>query len=112
MKGKFLLVLLILVFALAANVYGQTSPLVGHWEYWGGDYIYFFWDSSEIAFLSNGVVLNRDDDESGRWSVIGSGRLRVVDDYGDTYNFTFEIIDSMLTIIDEDGDVGRWKRLR
>jgi frataxin-like iron-binding protein CyaY len=95
-------VVLVLVVVVAASS-NKDNPLVGQWEYWSGDVVWFFGKSSSIVFLSDGTVIERDGGDSGKWTVIGGERLKVNED-DDVFDFTYRIQDNMLTIVDSDGD--------
>jgi hypothetical protein len=103
-------VLAIMALVLPLCVYAQSNTLVGKWEFWSGDDIYFFWQSDNIEFRSDGMVYNYDDDESGKYTAIGGERLRVWSD-DVTYDFVYNIKENnMLTITDEDDDTAIFRR--
>ena len=97
----FVVVVLVVVVVIASSK--KDNPLVGQWEYWSGDVVWFFGKSSSIVFLSDGTVLNRDGGVSGKWIAVGGERLKVNED-DDVFDFTYKIQDNMLTIVDSDGD--------
>jgi hypothetical protein len=106
-------VLAVLTLVLPISVYAQSNTLIGKWEFWSGDVIYFFWESDNIEFKSDGMVFNYDDEESGKYTAIGGERLRVWSDDEDTYDFIYDIKENnMLTITDEDGDTAIFKRVK
>jgi len=86
------------------------SELLGGWEFVDGEGTYFFWRAEMVVFTEEGYVIA--DDEYGTWTVSGN-RLTVKDDFGEgnTYEFTFVIVDDVLSITDSDSDTGRFKRL-
>ena len=109
MKENKLGLLVILLAISAILLYAQESdPLVGQWEHVSGDWIWYFGNSG-INFSSNGTVIG--EEGSGIWTVFGGERLRIDYDGGNTENFTFSVRNNILTIIDSDGDLGRWRRI-
>ena len=113
MKKKIIVVLVIVALTFPLSVYAQSNTLVGKWEFWSGDMVYFFWESENIEFKSDGTVHNYEDDESGKYTAIGGERLRVTSDDGDTYDFQYNIKENdMLTITDEDRDTAIFRRVR
>ena len=116
MKKNRLFVLGMVAFLLAFSMFmtgcGNRDPLVGRWEHQSGDWIYFFGESSIIEFKADGTVISHDEDESGNWTAFGGERLRIDPDSGRSLNFTYSINNNILTIIDSDGDIGRWRKTR
>jgi len=105
------LFMILLTFSFLTVGCGNRSPLIGKWEWQSGNWIYFFCDSEIIEFKTDGTVIVHDEEEIGNWTVFGDDRLRVDSDgYGD--NFTFSINNNILTIVDEDGVAGRWRKAR
>ena len=86
-----------------------NSFLIGEWEFTDGVGTYFFWSSSNVEFTSDGVVFSSDSGY-GTWNIEGD-RLTVVDSFGTTFQYTVEIADDSLYIIDSDGDMGRFDRI-
>ena len=90
---------------------GGDAALVGKWAFLTGDYVYFFWDSKDIEFKSNGTVFNYDDDESGGWTTLSGGRLIIEDADGYSWDFTYTFNeDNMLVITDEVDDVAMYRK--
>jgi hypothetical protein len=113
MKRKIMRVLVIIAFVFPLSVYAQSNTLIGKWEFWSGDAVYFFWESDNIEFKSDETVHNYDDEESGKYTAIGGERLRIWSDDGDTYDFIYDIKENnMLTVTDEDHDTAIFKRVR
>ena len=110
-KIAFTLVIMALVFPV--SLFAQSNTLIGKWEFWDGDMVYFFWESDSIEFKSDDTVHNYEDEESGKYTAIGGERLRVWSDDGDTYDFRYNIKENnMLTITDEDDDTAIFRRVR
>ena len=114
MKKKIIGVFVIISIILPITAYAQNNALIGRWEFWDGDLVYFFWESENIEFKTDGTVHNYDDEESGRYTLIDGERLRVrSDDDGYRYDFQYEINENnMLTIIDSDKDIAIFRRIR
>ena len=110
---KIILALIITALVFPVSIFAQSNTLIGRWEFFSGDMIYFFWTSESIEFKSDETVHNYEDDESGKYSATGGEKLRVWDDDGYTYDFSYSIKDNnMLTITDEDDDTAVFRRVR
>ena len=104
-KKLLLLVIIVLVFGSIAGACSKSNnKLIGKWEYLSGEYIFFFGEAQYIEFFSDNTVYEYEYRTGGVWSVIDGTRLRVREDNGDTYIFTFTIAGNKLTITDEDSD--------
>lgn len=111
MKKFILLGILAVHLVFGMTLYGnEKEALTGRWTYISGEWIWFFGNSWIIEFKSNGTAISYGEFETGNWSVIDNRQLRVAASYGEIYYFTFEIIGNILIIIDEDEDVGVWRR--
>ncbi|MCL2721207.1 MAG: hypothetical protein FWD47_07700 [Treponema sp.] len=109
---KKIVFLLLIIGFISVQVFAQANTahqITGKWEHVSGDWIWFFGDSDVIEFRANGTAISYDEEEAGNWSISGQ-QLTVIDDYGNTWVFRFSIRNNTLTIIDEDGDEGRWRR--
>jgi len=116
MKKNNLFVLGMLAFLLIFSMFltgcGGRGALIGKWEHQSGDWIYFFGESNIVEFKADGKVISHDEENTGDWTISGSEQLRVDPDSGRSRNFTYSINANILTIIDEDGDIGRWQKTR
>jgi len=93
------LVVVLLMVAFSKKI----NSLVGQWEYWTGDVVWFFGKSSVIVFMSDGTVIRRDNGNSGNWISSSGEQLTVIED-DDVFYFNYKVQDNMLTIIYSDGD--------
>ncbi|MCL2067878.1 MAG: hypothetical protein FWG99_10480 [Treponema sp.] len=110
---KFLMGALIIMLVFGMMIFGcssdKKSSLVGEWDVWSGGVDFFSVTSHCIDIASNGTLKRYigggpgySGDGENKWSVSGK-RLTIVSD-GDSYEFTFNVKDEMLTIIDKDGN--------
>ena len=90
----------------SVNTNPDASALVGRWEVLSGTRIYYFALNmhGDIEFFADGTVMEYAENEPGTFTM-GNGRLSVYAGWdGMTYDFTVELFENTLTIIDRDGD--------
>ncbi|MCL2577613.1 MAG: hypothetical protein FWE27_06140 [Defluviitaleaceae bacterium] len=92
------------------NVVVEDSSLIGRWEYVSGRYIYYFTNDGDIEFFADGRVIEYAFNESGRYTVFENNRMSVDGEQSGTYEFSYLIEGDMITITDQDGDSGTWRR--
>ena len=97
-------------------IFDSDQELVGLWAFESGEPVYFFGLSEYIMFIDYGDgtfgVYESQAEEWGFWHIDSEGMLIVEGTvWIETYEFTFEITGSRLTIIDEDGDTIHYQRL-
>jgi len=91
------------------------AELEGSWGNGSGDFIYYFYESTNVRFTLTGNGEGRvHEDEWGEWAdwwIDGNGLLHIVgDDTGDHDTFRFTVTGNTLTVIDEDGDLRTYTR--
>ena len=93
----------------------NTHELVGSWELVSGSWIWYFGLSDNILFLDYGdgntEVYESEGEEWGIWYIDAAGYLVIIADYTGDYFFTFNILNGVLTLTDEDGDESTYVRI-
>jgi len=91
------------------------SRLVGVWARDHGRFIWFFGEADFIGFTENDdgtfEVYESEHNEHGTWYINSDGKLIVLGYWTGTHDFTFEIDDNRLTLIDSDGDRAYYERI-
>ena len=93
----------------------NSHELVGSWEYVTGSWIWFFGLSDNIVFLDfgdgNTEVFESEGEEWGIWYIDTSGYLIIEADYTGYYVFSYNILNGVLTLTDEDGDESTYVKI-
>jgi len=93
----------------------NSHELVGSWQYVSGNWIWFFGLSDNILFLDfgdgNTEVFESEGEEWGSWYIDSFGYLIIEADYTGDYAFTFNILNGVLTLTDEDGDESTYVKI-
>jgi len=97
------------------KVPARTHELVGSWELVSGSWIWYFGLSDNILFLDYGdgntEVYESEGEEWGIWYIDATGYLIIIADYTGEYVFSFNILNGVLTLTDEDGDESTYVRI-
>jgi len=97
------------------NLPVNTHEIVGSWERVSGSWIWFFGLSDNILFLDfgdgNTEVYESEGEEWGIWYIDVTGYLIIEADYTGEYAFTYNILNGVLTLTDEDGDESTYVRI-
>jgi len=100
----------------------QTPPpavpderLFGEWEFDEGDSVFFFLRAELVRIIDNGdntfQVFESDYGEWGTGHISYDGYMIIDADWGDIYEFSFEVDENTLSITDVDGDTIHYNRM-
>jgi len=96
------------------NVPVNKHEIVGSWEFVSGSWIWYFGLSDYILFLDfgdgNTEVFESEGEEWGIWYIDTAGYLIIEADYTGEYVFSYNILNNVLTLTDEDGDESTYVR--
>ena len=107
------LILITICVGALAGACSAKDPLIGKWELHSGDFIFFFRYSENIEFKADGTAINHDyEGYTGKWSVTDGNKLTVKSDFGNIYEFTYQISGDMLTITDDENDSNVFQRVK
>jgi len=83
--------------------------IIGEWDLISGTSIYFFKSSSFVVINDDGSIYENYSNTIGEWE-IADGLLKIVTTIGNQYIFEYALIDDILTLTDEDGDIRTYTR--